>query len=891
MVLLISDTYAFAQLNHQGRTVNLVGTVADSFTLMGVEASVWLLNADSVLLDSGSTMMFDHTAYFSFRVPAVRSTYLLKVKSEGYETLYASCKLKRVGRNTRMDIPTIFVKRDAIALDDVAVTATRVKVVHRGDTVVFNAAAFNVAEGSMLDNLIAQLPGAEIKPTGEIFMNGKKIDYLLLNGRDFYHGNNRLLMENLPYYMVQNVKVYHHETDRARFAGLRNEKKDYVMDVNLKRQYRHGYVANAEAGGGSSDSYLTRLFGLRFTDHSRLSIIGNANNLNSEYKPSENNGWDETTVHGREERTSRKSMNGELSIDAEKWKNDVEAAVAWRRDIGAQREYAETLTADSALFSETFSQKATRSLTTSLTNTFTLKVPFYLLSSSSFSYTDNNGMQNLNYRSGRTSQSQRNCSSGHAVAFGQELASTHKMAWGDVLDLNARFGYSEKPVHSTEEMVTESETLSERQQKASHRSRETEMAAGAAYAIPDMHDGQYRMKLFYGRSRINDGESRYNLTESRQDTENSYRLRQTRHSFVGTLSYQREHWTDNDYLSLHIRLPFRFAYIRSYYAKSALDTCLTQREWFVEPSLQVERGWNGHNLKISAEHVRTLPDLTQLLNPGTSVNPLHTYVGNHHLKSEGHTYLSASYMQTRSSGQQILSLLKWTYYHNQIVQSYTYNASNSHFTHQPQNVSGSWTGTAYLRLSYRLGAKSHLWCGTESEVKISRTKDFSGVEGKQPAKLNTISCLDGRETVNIVYDKSSTRIEIRGSVEWFRTAAEANCIETVNALHFRYGANVTTRLPLNMSLTSSLFVEHRRGYTTSSLNSNECQWNMTLGRSFLKGKRLHISLSAEDILHDHSSVTYRVSASGRAEVWQYSLPSYWLLRIGYRFNLNPKSLR
>ena len=44
-------------------------------------------------------------------------------------------------------------------LDEFVLKATKVKMVWRGDTLVYNADAFNVPEGSMLDGLIRQLPG------------------------------------------------------------------------------------------------------------------------------------------------------------------------------------------------------------------------------------------------------------------------------------------------------------------------------------------------------------------------------------------------------------------------------------------------------------------------------------------------------------------------------------------------------------------------------------------------------------------------------------------------------------------------------------------------------------------------------------------------------------
>lgn len=69
-------------------------------------------------------------------------------------------------------------------LKEAVVRATHIKMVTRGDTVVYDAAAFDLAEGSMLDALVAQLPGAELKD-GQIKVNGKFIESLMVNGEDF----------------------------------------------------------------------------------------------------------------------------------------------------------------------------------------------------------------------------------------------------------------------------------------------------------------------------------------------------------------------------------------------------------------------------------------------------------------------------------------------------------------------------------------------------------------------------------------------------------------------------------------------------------------------------------------------------------------------------------
>ncbi len=84
-------------------------------------------------------------------------------------------------------------------MDGVEIKATKIQMVYRGDTLVYDATAFVLPEGSMLDGLIRQLPGAELSSEGEITINGKKVDNLTLNGKDFFKGDNKVMLENLTY--------------------------------------------------------------------------------------------------------------------------------------------------------------------------------------------------------------------------------------------------------------------------------------------------------------------------------------------------------------------------------------------------------------------------------------------------------------------------------------------------------------------------------------------------------------------------------------------------------------------------------------------------------------------------------------------------------------------
>lgn len=131
----------------------------------------------------------------------------LSYTADGYETAYKSVHLVWKKKTTYAGIRNLPMRRKSltqkdILLDELTVTATKIKFYLTNDTLVYNADAFQLQEGSLLDGLIAQFPGAELKSDGQIFVNGKKVESLLLNGRDFFKGDNTVLLDNLPAYMA-----------------------------------------------------------------------------------------------------------------------------------------------------------------------------------------------------------------------------------------------------------------------------------------------------------------------------------------------------------------------------------------------------------------------------------------------------------------------------------------------------------------------------------------------------------------------------------------------------------------------------------------------------------------------------------------------------------------
>ena len=314
-------------------SITILGWPKDAFTIEPLidGTRVELLNEDSTLLAETIPTWDERVrgnSCFTFKLSSRTGTYIIRVSHDDYQTLVKKFTIKLGKREYIHSLGLLKLRRKPAekVLGEATVTATKIKFYTRGDTLIYNADAFNLAEGSMLDALVRQFPGARLERDGRIFVNGKQVESLLLNGKDFFKGDNNIMLDNLPAYTVQNVKFYDKQSEMSEMMGRKVDDGSFVMDVSLKRQYQIGWLGNVEAGGGTHSRWLGRLFALRFTPQSRISVYANANNTHESRKPGQGGDWTpgdigygtSTTARGGmdymvKDKLGRFEVSGELS--------------------------------------------------------------------------------------------------------------------------------------------------------------------------------------------------------------------------------------------------------------------------------------------------------------------------------------------------------------------------------------------------------------------------------------------------------------------------------------------------------------------------------------------------------------------------------------------------
>ena len=270
-------------------------TVKDAATKISLQgASVTILDKDSAFVDSCQMITINmgdrKKYYYASQIEGSSPYYYIQCEKKGYLS-----QLVKVDAADDINPEPIMLKRAPRTLHEATVTATKVMMVMKGDTIVYNADAFELAEGSMLDQLISRLPGVKLNAGGVITVNGNRVSNLLIDGKDFFNGDANVALENLPAYMVKNVKSYQKAPDNAYLTRKDNKPHaddPWVIDVTLKKEYHQGWIANAEAGGGTKDKYLGRVFGTYFSDRARVSFYGNANNTNSNQRAGTDGKWE-----------------------------------------------------------------------------------------------------------------------------------------------------------------------------------------------------------------------------------------------------------------------------------------------------------------------------------------------------------------------------------------------------------------------------------------------------------------------------------------------------------------------------------------------------------------------------------------------------------------------
>ena len=937
------------------RNYTIHGRIVDSFTNLPISnVKLALLSADSTVIDTCRTFIWNDKAvhpdsYFYMQKNLSEGKYIFKIEHPDYFTTFVDKELLFKSRNTSIDMQDIPIKRKGMEnkehmLGEIVVKSTKIKMVMKGDTIIYNADAFNLPQGSMLDALIRQLPGATLNSNGEIFINGRKLDYLTLNGKDFFKGNNKQLIDNLPNYTVKNLKVFEKSTDRSQAMSVDIDKKDYIMDISLKKKYEKTFIANFDIAGGTNSRYATKAFGLYFTPRLQLSIFSNINNVNEDRKPGEKGDWDPTKLPNGQVIQKTVGLNAAVSNEKNTLENNMSTSFSWRDTHNICQIIAESFLNGGNNFSRSISDVKSKNFIYDFQNNLKISKPIFLKSTIRLNYNkfDNWG----SVRSARFNADPSPIGSTEAILdtifsssrnrlvndFGVNQLSSKTYGFGHSLTTFANVNaYKQLPsgdrisaliegdyLNTTNSMFNnyqlkylKSNAISDyrnRYDNTPSYSYNYRVGPQYTFMIPNgfrlftgyqyQQKGSYRNNQKYRLDKLykwqEENHALGSLPSSRDslllalDANNSYKgyyiSKQNSVSLGFGCSKSKNH--NNVFFNTNVFVGYKSEKLD--YRNSLLNTSVKQYNWVSGLSLNMGFTINKYSFYGTITSKMETPDLYSKITRSDNSNPLAISLGNPNLKNSRKTDISLTFSDNNNRRFKLpMAFINININQNAVANGFTYNPTTGVYTYKPQNVKGNWYGNIGLYDTFPLDNKNNFTLVNAIVYSYNHNVDFTGVTGRTESMLSKVNNHWLEDNLSLNYQKGGLTCSLVGEMKWRYANSRRENFSTIRTLDFNYGILGSYKFNFGLETGMDLKMFSRHGYSDPLINANDLICNVYISKSFAKGK-LAAKLEGYDIFHQLKNISYEINGQGKTETRFNAIPNYLMLHLIYKMNISGK---
>lgn len=926
-VLLLTTTLsAFSQT----KNITVAGRVIEDDTKEpAVQATVQLLS----LPDSAFAAGIATTAQGYFTLPKVQAgKYVLKVSYIGFQPTVLPLQLS--AQNPNKNVGTLALKTDAVMLAEAVITAEAPQVQVVEDTLMYNSSAYRTPEGAMLEELVKKLPGAEIDDDGNVKINGKELKKIMVDGKEFFGGDVKTGLKNLPVEMIDKLKTYDKQSDLARITGIDDGEEETVLDLTVKKGMNRGWFGNADAAVGTEDRYAARLNVNHFVDKTQVTVIGSTNNVNNQGfsgggggpRWRRNNGLNAPKELGISFATENKKI--ELGGSAQYNYNDADISNinsserflqngnSYSNSNSVNRNKNSTFRADfrmewkpdsmtNIIFRPNFSYGKTDNASSSLSGTFDAD-PFSLVANPN-DYLDFDKIIagdplkdiRVNATNSGTLSDSKSISTDATLQINRKLNDK-----GRNITFRGRFGYGDNDNNQYTESTTRYYQIPTNPDSTLVRNQ---------YITTPTNNYNYSAQITYSEPIARatflqfSYQFQYKYSESDKTTYDLYQINPEwgigeplptgyENHAVDSLGKYAEYRYYNHDASVSLR------FIREKYQLSAgmsfqpqssklsykkgnymIDT--TRSVFNFAPNVDFRYRFSKvSQLRFNYRGRTGQPSMENLLPIVDNSNPLNIRVGNPGLKPS-FTHSMRLFYNTYNAELQrgIMTHASFSATQNSISNSTEYNEQTGGRTTTPKNINGNWSAFGMFGFNTALKNKKYT-INSFSNINYQNNVAYLYNQETKVDDKNTTTGLTLSERLNGAYRNDWFEFGLNGSISY---TAERNKLRPDNNQEpytFSYGANTQLMAPWNMTFTTNIANQSRRGYTDSSMNRNELIRNAQLSQTFLKGAAT-ISFEMYDILKQQSNISRSLTADGRSVSEYNGVNSYCMVHFIYRLNI------
>lgn len=932
MLLLLVSIASFAQ----ERLVS--GAIIDRDTKDPIEqVTVQLLKTDSTYVTGAIS---NEKGLFHLNAPE-NGKYLLKITSVGYKP---TVKRVVIEQDKNLALGNVVVGADAIMLKGAVVTAMAQKVTLKEDTFVYNSAAYRTPEGSVVEELVKRLPGAEVSDDGTIKINGKEVKKILVDGKEFMTGDTKTALKNLPTSIIDKIKAYDEKSDLSKVTGIDDGEEQTVLDFNVKKGMNKGLMSNIDLGIGNKDRYSARGMGGYFNNNNRFMLFGNANNTSDR---GFGGGGPRRGFGGGNGLNASKMLAANYNYE-EKNKFKFNTSLRWNHSDGDvwSRRSSENFMGSSSSFSNSLNQNFSRSdswngnirlewMPDTMTNilfrpsiSWTTNDSRSMGLSASFNqdpyqYTEDplsdEGIEKMDevdavinrQKSVSLSYSKNNNIRG-MLQLNRKLNNKGRNV---TLRMDAKYTDKDSKSISLQNahlyLVQNEAGLDSTYQTNRYNltpSKDYSYSAQATYSEPlwkaTFLQFSYKFTYSYSKSdRSTYDFSKYSfdgispeygawgtylgrldgeLGDYRDDKLSRYsEYRNYTHDIQVMMRFIRQKYNLNFGVMIQ---PQRSKFIQDYQGKY-VDTVRTVTN--VSPTLDFRYRFSKmSNLRVNYRGTTSQPSISQLLDITDNSDPLNVSMGNPGLKpsfTQNFRLFYNNFVQNHNKG--VMTYINFSTTSNSISNKVTYDETTGGRITRPENINGNWNVMGAFMFNCSIDSTGVWNINTDTNLGYNHYVSYLSLDKSQDSQKNTTQNTTWNERLSLSYRNDWLELSLDGTLAYNHAKNKLQPNSNLDTWQFSYGPSMTLTAPWGTSLNTSLSCSSRRGYSDASMNTDEFVWNAQLSQGFLKGKPLTVMLQFYDLLHQQSTFSRAISSVSRTDTEYNAINSYAMLHVVYRMNL------
>ena len=915
----------------QNKTVDITGRVMESDSqLPAIAASVQLLS----LPDSTQVTGMATTSEGYYRLQARPGKYVLRFSYIGYTTQDIPVQVS----STPVRMKEVTLQTDAVLLKEAVVTAQAPQVQVVEDTIQFNSSAYRTPQGAVLQDLVEKLPGAEVDESGNVKINGKDISKVMVNGEEFFGGDVSTALKNLPVEMIDKLKTYDKKSDLARITGIDDGEEETVLDLTVKKEMNTGWFGNVDGAIGTKDRYSARGMINYFRGSTQVSLIGSMNNVNDQGfsgggggpRWNRNNGlttkkWVGLNFFTKNEKielggSARYNYTGNDVSSIGSTEDFLTSGNSFSNSNSQARNNSKDFHADfrmewkpdtmtNIIFRPNVSFSKTDNLSSSESGTFNsdpyslVDEPNDYLNLEKIMMDDPLEDIRVNAINSGTLTDGKDLSVNGTLQVNRKLSST-----GRNLTFRGRFSYGD----NVNKQYTESEThyfqllnylqtgdsILIRNQYIHTPTKDFNYRAQLTYSEPIAKNTflqfSYQFQYMYSESDrrtydlYNNGLYNWGIGDPLPDNYESSEVdslgryaeyRYYNHDASVALRFIREKW------QLSAGMSFQPQHTVLSYKRGDYMVDTARNVFNFAPNIDFRYRFSKvSQLRFFYRGRSSQPSMENLLPITDNSNPQNIRVGNPGLKPSFSHNLRLFYNTYDAKKQRgIFSHASFQATQNSISNSRVYNEATGGWTTTPKNINGNWNLFGMFGFNTALKDK-RFNISTFTNVMYQNNVGYLTDTQTRVEQKNTTTNLNLNERLRASFRNDWLEVGLNGTVGYTIERDRLTPSNNQKPYTFSYGGFTNITAPWNMSLSTNLSNQSRRGYRDNSMNRNELIWNAQISQTFLKGDAT-LSLEFYDILHQQSNITRSLTSSGRS-VYEYNgINSYCMLRFIYRLNI------